>query len=40
MKWLDEHYDAQDYSLWKVTYKYPTELTQGSSYALVPSILG
>jgi elongation factor 1-gamma len=29
MKWLDANYDAQDYSLWKVTYKYPTELTQG-----------
>lgn len=28
MKWLDEHYDAQDYSLWRVDYKYPTELTQ------------
>lgn len=28
MKWLEANYDAQDYSLWKVTYKYPTELTQ------------
>lgn len=28
MQWLDEHFDAQEYSLWKVEYKYPTELTQ------------
>ncbi|KAH8919654.1 eEF1-gamma domain-containing protein [Atractiella rhizophila] len=28
MKWLDEHFDAKDYSLWEVVYKYPAELTQ------------
>lgn len=28
-KWLEENFDAQDYSLWKVSYKYPEELTQG-----------
>ncbi|KAM0754534.1 EF1G-domain-containing protein [Meredithblackwellia eburnea MCA 4105] len=27
-KWLEEHFDPQEYSLWKVTYKYPEELTQ------------
>ncbi|KAM0790017.1 hypothetical protein ACM66B_005346 [Microbotryomycetes sp. NB124-2] len=28
MKWLEEHYDAQDYSLWRADYKYNEELTQ------------
>lgn len=28
-KWLKENYDPQEYSLWKVTFKYPEELTQG-----------
>ncbi|GAA5856095.1 hypothetical protein JCM8547_002977 [Rhodosporidiobolus lusitaniae] len=28
MKWLDEHYNANDYSFVKATYKYPAELTQ------------
>ena len=29
IKWLDENYNGQEYSLWKATYKYPEELTQG-----------
>ncbi|GAA5934493.1 translation elongation factor EF1B gamma [Sporobolomyces koalae] len=28
MKWLDEHYNANDYSIVKATFKYPEELTQ------------
>lgn len=36
MKWLEANFDAQDYSLWKVSYKYPTELTQGKSVILTP----
>ncbi|KAK4045885.1 hypothetical protein OIO90_006669, partial [Microbotryomycetes sp. JL221] len=28
MKWLEEHYDPQDYSFWKVQYRYNDELTQ------------
>ena len=30
-KWLEENFNANDYSLWKVAYKYPEELTQGWS---------
>jgi len=28
LKWFDEHYDPQEYSLWHAVYKYPEELTQ------------
>lgn len=28
MKWLEGVYDPSEYSLWRVDYKYPTELTQ------------
>ncbi|BGP49835.1 hypothetical protein JCM10450v2_005740 [Rhodotorula kratochvilovae] len=28
MKWLDEHYNANDYSVWRCDYKYNDELTQ------------
>lgn len=29
MKWLDENYNANDYSIVQADYKYPSELTQG-----------
>jgi len=28
MIWLEKHYNPQDYSIWKVVFKYPEELTQ------------
>lgn len=31
VKWLEANYNPQEYSLWKAEYKYPEELTQGSS---------
>lgn len=37
LKWLEDNYDAQDYSLWKVDYKYPEELTKGPFLSLLRS---
>ncbi|GAA95135.1 hypothetical protein E5Q_01790 [Mixia osmundae IAM 14324] len=28
LKWFEEHFDPQEYSLWHAVYKYPEELTQ------------
>ena len=33
MKWFAENYKPEEYSFWKVTYKYPEELTQGEQTA-------
>lgn len=33
MKYLESVYDPQEYSIWKVTFKYPEELTQGKLFS-------
>lgn len=34
MKWLEENFNSQEYSLWKVEFKYPEELTKGKQVPL------